>query len=299
MSHKRDWKQYNKQLVNRGKINFWVSPKVFKAWKAKKQKKNGHPFIYSDELIEAMHYIRFKFHLSLRETEGFFESFAEVLQVETQVPSYTQLCRRMKLLALQAELLNKRGVTDIVLDTTGLKVYGEGEWRAKKYGGRQCWKKLHLAMDAASEKLILAEITDEHVHDTACLEEALKRANKRKGQVLVDGIADNKRCYALTRRYNKMLLTPPKKGAILRQESELIERNNAIKAIRSLGNDRLARSIWSKLSGYNRRVIVESMVARWKKLYGGALKSRCWQRRKVEVQLKTRMINAMIDGQAA
>ncbi len=72
MQKKRDWTKYNKQLVNRGKINFWVRPRVFKSWKAKKKKKNGHPFIYGEEVIKAMCYIRFKFHLSLRETEGFF-----------------------------------------------------------------------------------------------------------------------------------------------------------------------------------------------------------------------------------
>jgi hypothetical protein len=74
MHHRYDWSQYNRQLVNRGNINFWISPQVLQNWHAKKKKKNGRPFTYGEEVIKTMCYIRFKFHLSLRETEGFFFS---------------------------------------------------------------------------------------------------------------------------------------------------------------------------------------------------------------------------------
>jgi len=191
MGHKRDWKQYNKQLVNRGKINLWISPEALENWKPAQTKKNGRPFFYSDELVKTVSFVRFKFRLSLRETEGFFQSFIATIKSIFRVPCYTQICRRMKILKLPTELLDKKNVTDIALDTTGLKVYGEGEWRSEKYGGKKGWKKLHLALDPDSGKLIIAEITDEYVHDTTYLEEALKRVNKRKGKVLIDGIADS------------------------------------------------------------------------------------------------------------
>lgn len=299
MYHKRDWKQYNKQLINRGKINFWITPEIMKKWTLfRVKKKNGRPFSYSDDLIRTMCFIRFKFHLSLRETEGFFCSLVGRIEGFIEVPSYTQLCRRMKTLKIPPEWL-KKNVTDIVLDTTGLKVYGEGEWRAEKYGGKKSWRKLHLALDPVTSKLVLAKLSSEYVHDTTYLEDALQRTNRRKGRVLFDGIADSLKCYRLSAKYNKILLTPPKKGAVYRREPELAGRNDAIKLIRSLGNDRVAKSIWGKLIGYNRRVIAESMMARWKKLYGGDLKSRCSERQNIEIQLKAAMINAMIDGQAA
>jgi hypothetical protein len=294
MGHKRDWAQYNKKLVNRGKINLWVHPQLFNNWRANKEGKACRPFFYSNELIKTMSYIRFKFHLSLRETEGFFLSLIALLSMCLEVPCYTQLCRRMKKLELPSELLAKRNITDIVLDTTGLKVFGEGEWRAEKYGGKKRWKKLHLALDPTSGQLLLAEVTDEHVHDTAYLETALKGSNRKKGKVLIDGIADSRRCYNITRWHNKILLTPPKKGAVVRQEKELQGRNDTIRAIRGLGGDRMARSIWSKLTGYNRRVVIESMMARWKRLYGGFLLSRCSQRQQIEVRLKAEMINQMV-----
>lgn len=297
MHHKCDWSKYNKQLVNRGKIHFWIKLKT--EWKARKQKKNGHPFIYTDEAIKAMLYIRFKFHLSLRELEGFFISIMEMGQKIERVPCYSQVCRRMKNLPLSQKLTEKRNVTDIVLDTTGLKVYGAGEWRTKRYGGKTRWKKLHLAMDLKTGKLTLAETTDEYKHDTTYLEKALKEINRRKGKVLIDGIADNQRCYELTQKHNKELITPPKQGAIIREEECYRRRNDAVKIIRGLGGDRIARSIWGKLIGYNRRVEIESMIARWKRLYRGELRSRTEERIIKEVKIKAMMINEMIEKERA
>lgn len=290
--HKRDWNKYNKELINRGKIDFWI--KLNSPWQAPPCKKNGHPFIYADEAIKAMLYIRFKFHLSLRACEGFFLSLTEISQQSKRVPSYTQVCRRMKTLSLPKKLLEKKNVRDIVLDTTGLKVYGAGEWRAKRYGGKARWKKLHLGMDLKTGKLILAEATDEYKHDTTYLQQALEESSKKKGKVLIDGIGDSGKCYELAQKHNKELITPPKQGAVIRKEESYRKRNEAVKIIRGLGGDKLARSIWGKLMGYNRRVEIESMIARWKGLYGGQLGSRTEERIGKEVKIKALMMNEMI-----
>jgi hypothetical protein len=155
MGEKRDWNEYNKQLVNRGKINLWIKPEALEQWKPAKVKKNGPPFRYSNELIKTMSFLPF--------------SCIEAIGSVVHTPCYTQICRTMKTLQIPAELLGKKTITDIALDTTGLKVYREGEWR---------WKKLHLALDPESGQLIIAEITDEYVHDTTYLEDALKAAGK-------------------------------------------------------------------------------------------------------------------------
>ncbi len=291
---KRDWKQYNKQLINRGNLNFWVTKKALKFWKAKKTKKNGRPFTYSDEAIKAMLMVRFKYQLPLRELEGLFQFLARLMDIP-QVPSYTQICRRMRSIQLPEELLDKKHVTDLVMDTTGLKVYGEGEWCTKRYGGKSKWVKLHVGMDLNSGKLVFAEITQEHVHDTVYLEKALKKCNRKKGSVLFDGIADSKKCYEICRKHNKELLTPPNRRAILRKEPEYYLRNEALRVIKGLGDDELARSIWAKLSGYSRRSVVESAIARWKKLLGGRLKSKSLENIKKEVNLKGLILNEMMD----
>lgn len=293
--HKRDWKQYNKQLINRGNLNFWITKKSLKFWKAKKSKKPGRPFTYSDEAIQTMLIVRFKYQLPLRELEGLFQFLAK-LQDIPQVPSYTQVCRRMQNLQLPEELVDKKNVTDLVLDTTGLKVYGEGEWCTKRYGGKSKWIKLHVAVDPNSGKLVLAEETEENAHDTQLLKKALLRCNRRKGVVLIDGIADSARCYELSQKHNKKLITPPNRKAILRKEEIYKDRNQALRAIKGLGGDELARTIWGKLSGYSKRVLVESKIASWKQLLGGDLKSKTRSRVKNEVKLKARIFNQMVAG---
>jgi len=292
--HKRDWEQYNKELINRGNLNFWITKKSLKFWKAKKSKKIGRPFAYSDEAIRAMLIIRFKYKLPLRELQGLFESLAKFIPIP-RVPSYTQVCRRMRSLRVESLLLDHK-CTDLVLDTTGLKVYGEGEWCAKRYGGRSKWVKLHIAMDPKSGKLVLAEETSENTHDTALLKKALSRCNRRKGIVLIDGIADSKKCYELSQRHNKRLITPPNRRAVIRKEPIYEKRNQAICEIKGLGGDELARSIWGKLTGYSRRVVVESKIAAWKKLLGADLKSRSKERVKIEVKVKAMIYNMMVDG---
>ncbi len=109
MGDKGDWKEYNKQLVNRRKINLWIKPEALEQWKRAKVKKNGPPFRYSNELIKTMSFLRFKCKLSLRET-GRSSKRSD------------RFCRRMKTLQLPAELVGKKKITYIALDTTGLKV---------------------------------------------------------------------------------------------------------------------------------------------------------------------------------
>lgn len=253
------------------------------------------PIIYSDEAIKAMLVVRFKYQLPLRELEGFFQFLAK-LQGIPRIPSYSQVCRRMQNLQLPKELIEKKNVTDLVLDTTGLKIHGEGEWCAKRYGGKSKWVKLHVAVDLGSEKLVLAEETEEKTHDTKLLKKALLRCNKRKGVVLIDGIADSARCYELSQRHNKKLLTPPNRKAILRKEKVYEERNQALRAIKGLGGDELARTIWGKLSGYSKRVIAESKISAWKRLLGADLKSKARNRVKCEVRLKAMIFNQMVAG---
>ncbi|MGR3911976.1 MAG: IS5 family transposase [Candidatus Rhabdochlamydia sp.] len=208
---RRNWSEYNTSLVNRGDVNFWVESTAHEKFKVKNKKKRGHPFSYSNFLIMAMMTLRFQFNLPLRQTQGFFRSLLILQGIDIQVISYSQLCRRMKTLSLPKNLVRRGQVTDIVLDSTGLKVYGAGEWCASKYGGKSRWNKLHIAMDLKTQEIILAEVGDEYEPDTTHFEKALKKANSKKGRVLMDGIADNKKCYALAKKYNKELLTPLKK----------------------------------------------------------------------------------------
>jgi hypothetical protein len=125
----RNWRDYNRSLVQRGNITVWFSPDAIDKWLAAPTGKRGHPSIYSDDAILTALLIRFVFHLPLRALEGFLFSLVSALRLHLHTPSYSQICRRAQLLGKKLERLTKRKITDLVIDSTGLKVYGEGEWK--------------------------------------------------------------------------------------------------------------------------------------------------------------------------
>lgn len=295
MSHKRDWSKYNKSLVNRGSITLWVDQKTLKFWKAKNQKrKAGRPFKYSDIAITTAATIRYVFKLSLRSCEGFLRSLLKLLKVTVEVPCYTQICKRMKKIMLPSHFLSDKPVKHIVIDATGLKVFGEGEWKVKKHGAgqRRRWRKLHLAVDEQTQEVLFADLTSEHVHDTKFIPEIAKKRTGIK-RILMDGAADSSELYRILWKQGIDLLTPPQKNARKRKEPWLKARTDRLLEILGLGGDKEAKSLWGKLTGYSRRATVESAIARWKKLFGQHLKSRTEERQRLEVSLKSIIMNKM------
>jgi len=296
MSHKkRDWSKYNKSLVNRGSITLWLSPEAVKSWKAKKVKgRSGRPFQYSDNAILTATIIRHVFKLSLRACEGFLKSIFHLLKSRLKVPCYTQICKRSKKISLPKHLLKEKKIKHIVVDATGLKVYGEGEWKVKKHGAgkRRQWRKLHLAVDEQSQEIVFADITTEHVHDTTFIPEII---NNRKGlnRVVMDGAADSSALYKICWQKGIDLLTPPQKNARLRKDPWLEKRNNRLLEILGLGGDKEAKSLWGRLTGYSKRATVESAIARWKVLFGHHLKGRLIETQETEVFVKSLILNQM------
>ena len=188
-STKRDWKNYNKSLVNRGSINLWLDEKALAAWHATYVKnKIGRTFQFSDDAIKLLATFRYLFKMPLRTTEGFLRSLFFQLKIDLLIPSYSQVCKRMKKIILPSHLQKGIKVTDVVLDTTGLKVFGEGEWKVKKHGTavRRTSRKLHLAVNADTQEILFSKISKEHSPDTTFISEIIK---SRKGMknFLLDG----------------------------------------------------------------------------------------------------------------
>lgn len=296
MSHKkRDWSRYNKSLVNRGSITLWLSPQALQAWKAKKVKgREGRPLQYSDEAIVTASTIKHVFKLSLRACQGFLQSLLSLLNSSLKAPSYTQICRRSQKIELPRHFNEGKRVKHVVLDGTGLKTYGEGEWKVKKHGAgsRRRWRKLHLAVDEETQEVVFADITTEHVHDTKFIPEIL---DKRKGikRFLMDGAADSSKLYRDCWERNIDLLTRPPTNARKNNHPWMQNRNKRLAEIRGLGGDKIAKSLWGKLSGYSKRVTVESAIARWKKLFSQSLNSRVLESQCFEVSIKSMIINKM------
>ena len=253
---KCNWSQYNKSLINRGNINFWFSKESLKKWRAPRSKKAGRPFKFSDDFIECLSILRYVFHLPLRQLQGFALSFLQMQNCDIPVPHYSCICKRTKKKTVPSIIKGKK-ITDVVFDTSGVRVYEAGEWKKERYGGHRKWKKLHVAIDLSTREIVYSKLTTASVHDLHHIDDVLKTVNRRKGKVLIDGIADQHELYRKCEMYNKQLLTPPRKGSNCNKGSE--ERKESIRIIKALGGDLEARAIWSKLTGYNQRAQIEGL----------------------------------------
>jgi len=287
----RNWSKYNKSLVNRGSLTLWIHKDIDKSWKAKRVKKLGRPFQFSDSAIETALAVRFTFGLSLRSLEGFLGSLFNLLKLPLKVPCYTQICKRMKSLDLPHHFRTKKKIKHIVLDGSGLKMFGEGESKVKKHGAgkRREWRKLHLAVDESTQEVVFAELTGEKTHDTHFIPELFDRKGLKR--LLVDGVADSEKLYKMAFEQGIDLLTPPQRNGRIKKEPWMKQRNNRILEILGLGGDKIAKSIWGKLRGYSKRVTIESAIARWKKLFGQHLRSLSFETQRIEISVKAQILN--------
>ena len=154
-----NWSDYNRALINRGNLMLWVSEDVIEVWvQAKQTGRKGHPFTYNDTAIECMLILKNVFRLALRQTQGIMSSLMSLIGIELPVPNYTTLCRRTPGITVTLPRARKKEGIHLVVDATGLKVYGEGEWKVRKHGKskRRTWRKVHLGFDEETGKLWLA-----------------------------------------------------------------------------------------------------------------------------------------------
>ncbi|NNM44380.1 MAG: IS5 family transposase [Chlamydiae bacterium] len=167
-----NWAEYNKSLINRGSLTFWISEDVLKTWTSNKKKTNaGRPGKYSDAAIKAVCMVRFFFHLSLRATEGFIGSLFKLMNITLSVPSYSRISRRMNRLDIDYRKLSNARPKHLVIDST-VKIYGDGEWHEKIHGEcrRKKWKKMTLGICPDTHEIIFNVTSDDSIGDITTLE---------------------------------------------------------------------------------------------------------------------------------
>lgn len=288
---KCNWSKYNKSLINRGNINFWFSKESLKKWRAPRCKKAGRPFKFSDDFIECLIILRYVFHLPLRQLQGFSVSLLQMQKRGIPVPHYSCICKRAKGKGVPNSIKGKK-ITDVVFDTSGMRIYEAGEWKKEKYGGHRKWRKLHVAIDLATKEIVYSKLTSASTHDLHHIDDVIKTLNRKKGKVLIDGIADQYELYKKCEEHNKELLTPPRKGANGNKGSE--QRKASIRVIKALGGDLEARAIWSKLTGYNQRAQIEGIFSKWKRILGETLRSKLESTTANEIYVKSLIMNKML-----
>jgi hypothetical protein len=176
-----NWSDYNKSLVKRGSLTVWFDQNTSESWlNTDTTKRRGRPAVYSDLAIEFCLTIKALFKLPLRATQGFVQSVLNLVGLPFQSPDYTSLCKRQKSLKIKTENPASRNHRmHLVVDSTGLKVFGEGEWKVRKHGKekRRTWLKLHLAVDESNSAIEAAMLTADDVHDSEALPDMLGQIN--------------------------------------------------------------------------------------------------------------------------
>jgi hypothetical protein len=296
-----NWSQYNTALIERGNINIWFSQDAIGKWLHKGKRTNGHPRLYSDDAILMALVVREVFRLPLRTLQGFLRSMMQKLGLNLPVPSYTQICRRaiaLKKVLQKLGKMSKRLPQDIVFDSTGLKVYGEGEWKVRQHGisKRRTWRKFHIGIDPSSLEIITMELTHNGKADAHVAEEMLKQTPNSVKRVIGDKAYDRFRFRRCVHKRGATNGTPPSRNAKVHYKTEdpgVLERNAAITEIACLGGDDLARKLWKKLTGYHKRSLVETTMYRIKQLFGDRLRSRNMEQQYVESYIKCLVLNKM------
>src|SRR3989441_6086689 len=290
----RNWPQYNAALIERGSLTLWVEEEALKAWRYPGPPQRGAQYVYADAAIKCVLTLRAVYHLALRATQGLAQSLLALLGVALPVPNSSTLSRRAAEVAVALGAVPRSGPLHLVVDSSGFKVYGEGEWKVRLHGWskRRTWRKLHLAVDEATGEIVAAVASGAGVSDDAALPDLLAPVPGELGQVSADGAYDKGRCYEAIEQRGAKAIIPPRRDAKIWQHGNCAapprQRDENLRAIRRQGRRR-----WKKESAYHRRSLAETAFFRFKTIFGPTLQARHFDQQATELFLKAAALNRM------
>ena len=294
-----NWASYNESLRRRGDLTVWVSDQAPGLWSAPRRTTRGGQRTYSDLAIEICLTLSAVYKQPLRQTQGFMRSIATLLGVEIAVPDFSTLSRRGKGLTLsETQKPAMRVPIQLVADSTGLKIFGEGDWLEEKHKNRakrKRWRKLHLGLDLVSGEIVCSDLTTDDIGDSTALPDLLDQVDGPVDLFFADGAYDgNSTRNLLVERFGTMIeiAIPPPKNATLSPNVALhpTARDRVIAQIKAHG-----RIAWQKTSGYNQRSRGETQMGRWKAVIGPKLKARTFENQKTEAKIGVRVLNRMTE----
>jgi IS5 family transposase len=272
----RNLGEYNRALVQRGSLTLWFSAEVLTVWQSSKRMgKRGHPQTYSDTAILTMATLQELYHWKVRQTEGVVESLGELLHLEVAIPHYSTLNRRWATLELELPHTRSKEALYVVVDSTGVKVFGEGEWNVRQHGYtyRRTWRKVHLGVEEASGEIVATVVTTNNYSDSQLLPDLLEQVEEEIGQVSGDGGYDKRQCYEAIRARHARATIPPQHDAKIWQhgntKAERLARDENLRRIRQVG-----RVAWKRESGYHRRSLAETAMFRLKTIFSERVTAR-------------------------
>jgi hypothetical protein len=280
----------------RGSLTVWFTQDAIAAWKAEPRTTPGGQPHYSDLAITTALTLRAVFHLALRQTEGLIGSIIQLLGLNLLVPDFLTLSRRARGLELPTQPRTPGGSIHLLVDSSGLKLGGPGEWLVEKHGTskRRSWRKLHIGFDAVTGRIVASLLTDRDVDDASQVDPLLDQIAKPVEVFMGDGGYDRTNVYTTLNEHHPdaKVVVPPRADAVLsaNAETDPTQRDCHIQAI--VGKGRMA---WQRDSGYNERARVDGQFARWKQVIGDGLRFHSDEARATEVAIAAQVLNRMLD----
>jgi hypothetical protein len=284
-----NWSAYNTALKQRGSLEIWFDPGMI--WLSAPRGRAGRPMRFTDSAIELCLTLKVLFNLPLRQATGLVASLLKLADLDWPMPDYTTLCRRQKTLMVELGGRPSSGGLHLLVDSTGIKMMGEGEWKTRKHGAsyRRQWRKVHLGIDAETLDIRAIEITTNAIGDAPTLPDLLTQIPEEVRLLSVggDGAYDTKGCQAAIAERGAVAIIPVRRnGQPWKKEGPAVEaRNEILRATKRLG-----RTIWKKWSGYHRRSLVETKMHCFK-LLGHRVAARTFDRQKTELKVRAAILN--------
>lgn len=285
-----NWSKYNNALRMRGSITFWFNQDVIDGWLEPKENYNGRgrPKTYSEIAIQAALMLRQVYTLPLRQTQGLLQSLSELMELDIPIMDFSTLSTRSDGLEFQKLIDEVEAGSHVIIDSTGLKVYGRDEWNQEKHNipARRTWRKLHIIVDKKHQTLA-CELTTADVADATALSSLLEQVGKCE-KFVGDGAYDGYNSYQQVQKHspNASIIVPPPKHAVLHTENKLRDQHTQYIAEHGRMN-------WQKETNYGIRSYVELQFQRYKRIIGNTLKAHSLPQQKTEAQASVRVLNKM------
>ena len=292
-----NWPAYEAGLRRRGDFTFWLDEAALDGWAAPKRSTPGGQPVYSNLAIELVLTLRRVFHLGLRQAEAFTRSVLRLLGLDLPIPDHTTLSRRGRGFAgRKPRVAVGSGPVHLVLDSTGLQLFGQGEWDAEKHGrAKRRWLKLHLAVDADTSEIAAHVLTEGTADDAAQVPTLLGQADGTIASVIADGAYDGEPTYAAAAARQRdpppNVVIPPRASAVPSTDEAAVQtpRDRHIRLIAEKG-----RMAWQQATGYGRRSLGETAIGRYKHLIDPKLRARRLPGQQGEVTVAVQALNRMI-----
>jgi hypothetical protein len=297
-----NWREYDASLRQRGSLTVWFTDEAIAAWTAEPRTTRGGQPWYSPLAILTALTLKAVFRLALRQTEGLIGSIIGLLGLDLAVPDHTTLSRRAATLEVpRPRSSSSTGAgrdaepVHLLVDSTGLKLCGAGEWLLEKHGTktRRSWRKLHLGVDADTGQIVASVLTSHDGEDGYQVGPLLDQVTGAVALITGDGAYDQEGVYASVseRHPAAAVIVPPRSTAVPSKTAETAptQRDRHLQLIAERG-----RMAWQQASGYMKRARAETAVGRWKRVIGDGLRSHTDERRTTEVEVAVQVLNRML-----